>query len=243
MPRPTKPLSGSAVLTETKKYGIFKEGTHPRTEPKSASLFVNTKVEEPKFHRFGEMPPSPTLYTRGKDTFERFEFPKGVDDCMHNAEEFMHQRELALPTDKTYSLSSKEKVTGRVLGATDRRNINASRKAAETAPDQLGVHAKPEPGEAFGIIRQGKLSKVEAQSPYHFAPVVARDGRHTITAEQTAGTSNATGARDQYPVMDRYTDGAPRASFQGRYGTQGGYGTDAITVVAQKHGPDEFSEE
>lgn len=246
MPSPkigTKPLPTTVKLTkESKAYGIIPEkhvGETPEEKKKGASLYVNTKVEDPKFHGLGNEAKSPTLYTRGKDTFERYQLQPGVRDCAHNAEEFQHGTELRPPSKSRYTLASKEKVTGEVFGYSDEDNIAVSRKARQNNPQAVGHHADPQPGESYGIIRQHEPK--EGESPYHFAPVVARDGRQTITAEQTATTEDGK-KRDTYPTMDMYSVGSNKDSFQARYGRRNGYGTDAITVTTQKWGPETFKD-
>ncbi|RKG92290.1 hypothetical protein D7V88_06615 [Corallococcus terminator] len=156
---------------------------------------------------------------------------------MHNAEQFLHSKELPLPNKKQYTLASKEKVTGQVLGDSEAKNIKASQDAMEKNKKAVGVGANPKPGEAYGIIRQRAEPDV-VQSPYHFAPVVARDGKQTLTVEQTAGRADAKTTNTAHPILDMYKVGDTKDSFQGRYGTKDGYGEDAIAIVAQKHGPE-----
>ncbi|QRN94329.1 hypothetical protein JRI60_35075 [Archangium violaceum] len=241
----SKPLPSTVKLTDNKRYGIHPEDA--KVDGKSldkktkASLFVNTKVQDnPKFQGLGNEAKSPTTYTHGKDTFERYQFQKGVKDCAHNAEEFQHGSPL--PTkhkNNEYTLASKEKVTGDVFGYTDEDNIAVSKQAKKQNPKAVDHHADPQPGESYGIIRQNEPGK--NQSPFHFAPVVAKDGKQTVTAEQTAGTNDAT-ARNTYPTMDMYRVGDKQDSFKARYGTSEGYGKDSIVVTTQKWGPQTFQE-
>lgn len=239
-----KPLPSTVKLTDNKQYGIYPEGSKvdgKKIDKKTgASLFVNTQVADPKFHGIGNEVKSPTTYTQGTDTFERYQFQKGVKDCAHNAEEVQHGRPL--PTkhkDDEYTLASKEKVTGQVFGYSDENNIAVSQQAKKKDPKAVNHNADPQPGESYGLIRQHEPGK--DQSPFHFAPVVARDGRQTITAEQTAGSTDAT-ARNTYPTMDMYRVGDKQESFKARYGTEDGYGKDSIAVTTQKWGPQTFRE-
>ncbi|WNG45378.1 hypothetical protein F0U60_15655 [Archangium minus] len=240
----SKPLPSIVKLTDNKKYGIYPEDAKvdgkKLGKEAQASLFVNTKVKDDKFVGLGNEAKSPTTYTHGTDSFERYQFQKGVKDCVHNAEEFLHGGPL--PTKhkpNEYTLASKEKVTGEVFGYSNDDNIAVSQSAKQKKPGAVNHHANPEPGEAYGIIRQQEPG--ENQSPFHFAPVVAKDGKQTITAEQTAGTTDAT-ARNTYPTMDMYRVGDKEDSFKARFGTAEGYGKDAIVVTTQKWGPQTFKD-
>ncbi|CAM4452234.1 hypothetical protein [Corallococcus exiguus] len=241
----TKPLPSSVKLTDGRNYGIHPEGSMEGgkkvPKEKGASLYVNTRVADPKFQHVGDTPSrSPTTYTQGKDTFERYQLPKGVRDCAHHAEEVLHG--APLPTKHAgnrYALASKEKVTGEVFGYTNADNQGLSKAAKEKSPRTVDHRADPRPGEAYGIIRQEEPGK--GQSPFHFAPVVARDGTQTVTSEQTAGTKDAT-ARNTYPTMDMYRVGNTGESFHSRYANKQGYGEDAVTVTTQKWGPKTFNE-
>ncbi|PTL79766.1 hypothetical protein [Vitiosangium sp. GDMCC 1.1324] len=235
-----KPLPSSVKLTDNKKYGIYPEDAKNVDKKTKASLFVNTKVEGDKFQGLGNEKPSPTTYTHGTDSFERYQFQKGVKDCAHNAEEFQHGKPLATKhANNEYTLASKETVTGQVFGYSDADNIGVSKQAKKKDSTAVNHGADPKPGESYGIIRQHAPG--ENQSPFHFAPVVAKDGKQTITAEQTAGTTDAT-ARNTYPTMDMYRVGDKNESFKARYGTADGYGKDSVVVTTQKWGPQKFQD-
>ncbi|RKH46399.1 hypothetical protein [Corallococcus sicarius] len=234
---PAKTLPDSVKLTDNKQYGVH-DGLKKPDATQRASLFVNTSVPasaDKQKYITQQSDLSPTRYSRNDDTFERHQFKKGIPDCMHNGEEIMHGRRLPVPTETTYTLASKEKVTQKVMGESDEKNIAHSQEAKRLDPNGVEVRASPAVGEAYDIIRQGSTPK--GKSPYHSAPVVARDGQQTVTVEQSAGSTDGT-KRNTFPTVDLYRVGHPTESFQGRYGTREGYGKDAITVVAQPHGPE-----
>ncbi|QRK08225.1 hypothetical protein JQX13_51280 [Archangium violaceum] len=236
-----KPLPDAVTRTDNQKYGVYLDSANVDKKT-GASLFVNTNVPPPKFQGIGNETQSPTTYAHGTDTFERYQFQKGVKDCAHNAEEVQHGKPLLPPAkhaDNEFTLASKEKVTGQVFGYSHEDNIEVSKQARKTNPNAVNHNANPQPGESYGIIRQHEPRN--GQSPFHFAPVVARDGNQTITAEQTAGTSDAK-SRNTYPTMDVYRVGDNQDSFHNRYANKDGYGKDAITVTTQKWGPQTLRE-
>lgn len=137
-----------------------------------------------------QLPPGYTAYT--SDLFHR--------DCMHTAEELNAGRPIpwGLPDNHPDSMMSKLVATDDWIGLDDQSNIDAAQRALREHPEQCNDNAAPEVGQSYLIVREDFLTKKKwpkAVSPFHVAPVVAKDGTHRITLE-VAATSKPGKARD-----------------------------------------------
>lgn len=158
------------------------------------------------------------------------------DDCSHHAEETMHGKRLE--PGGGYSRSSATKET---WGVSSALNIQIAQMTKGRAP--VDHDAAPEVGQAY--VTQGMSRNTVIGNPYHVAPVVARDGRTTVTLEATAPTAadERNGARQQGAYVSTgqlhfQTIGSKKDSFHA--GLVADYSTDTkkpkppITHVIEK---------
>jgi len=157
---------------------------------------------------------------------------KFLEDCLHTAEEVMHERWL-----EQGNLNSRVAGTNTPFGNSDAENIAA---ATAHAGSRMGDNHQESPGvgQAFAVVEtdyQGDVPQNESRYPYHAAAVVARDGRDAITLEVSAGEEDAE-ERDQkgnfyiYEVSSGEQEHAPNSfhTRQGEYFTR-----NAITIVIE----------
>jgi hypothetical protein len=88
---------------------------------------------------------------------------KFLDDCLHTAEEIVNGKILEI--DKaTYS---RETVTKRVWGQSDKANIDIASQAKAESLESVDQSANPGVGNAFVIVDTEFVSKPSKRSPYH----------------------------------------------------------------------------
>jgi hypothetical protein len=157
-----------------------------------------------------------------------------VEDCLHTAEEIMHDAVFKVPKKNRGGTvrSALVSKTGEELpfGDTDAGNIKAV-KAAPRGARNLNSSARP--GEAFVIVETNlaRLSK-EGAYPYHAGGVVAEDGQDKITLEMFASFKHATEARrgNEEPTFRIYGTGAV-GSFHDAWRTKAKFASPVTAVI------------
>jgi hypothetical protein len=143
-----------------------------------------------------------------------------LDDCLHLAEEIMHDAvgELA---DGVESHSEVETNQGRrePFGDSDPSNRRLARRYAG-APNH---DASPRVGQAYVIVAMNPGAQTMSQ--YHAAAVVGRDGNDTITLETFAGSGRTT------PDAGIYTIGTAQSFHDYWAGPDSYYGRNYPNVT------------
>jgi hypothetical protein len=132
-------------------------------------------------------------------TYFRYE-PSGkfLKDCLHTAEEIMHQKKFKAEEDEVRSIV---KATGAAFGAETAANKSAVMKSLK-GDELVNEDAAPDVGEAYLIYETGQQE--EGHYEYHAAAVVARDGDDTVTIEVLGG-ENAAKARTSRGKYSMYS--------------------------------------
>ncbi|MBZ4329924.1 hypothetical protein NR800_00480 [Corallococcus interemptor] len=221
-----RPLPAGFAPTETGKY---------QTKEGDKVVFARTEPGRPATPPLGAEKSGQSSYTSGTAQYDKFEYKqKRVPDCLFTTEELMNDKQYD-PRGKG-TINSKVAVTGEDFGVSNKANIQASKKAKKTDAAQVNEHVNPQVGDGVAIVRQGKPGVGE--SPYHAAPVVARDGNQFLTAEVSAPASgNAVKERTTIPKVHAFTVGDANNSFHGQLATADQYGEDAITIGLKKKDP------
>ena len=114
-----------------------------------------------------------------------------------------------------------------LFGKSDKANIAYSKLYVISTPNR-NIHANPEAGDAYVIVRQ-KIE--EDETPFHVAYVILTDGNSTLTIE-----TDASKPKDKKPLFDMYLINDNFLSFHKRfentYTTT--HGVKPITMVLTK---------
>jgi hypothetical protein len=166
-----------------------------------------------------------------------------LEDCLHTAEEVMHQQTLRGGQDASQTAA------GRPFGISDAANVEAARHYAANRPDGRAPGddggERPIPGQAFAIVETNWSTNPPGPDdvplgsrgfPYHAAAVVAVDGDDQLTLEQTAGSTDAQAGQGARGIFDMYmagqAGGAPLPrSFHGRHADSFTKGAITITLA------------
>jgi hypothetical protein len=189
----TRSRRGEGFLTQGRLYNVTEK-----------ALYASSKAPQPRRCK------SMGKVKRGRQYFTKW-VPdnKGfVADCLHTAEEIMHNRVFKLPEPPKEGTVRSAIVdgTGKKLrfGDTHQRNIKAVNAAPATAKNAA---ASAVLGEAFVIVETDE-TRLGARGayPYHAAGVVAQDGQDKVTLEMFAGLEHATeeGRGDEAPSFKVY---------------------------------------
>jgi hypothetical protein len=216
------PGGDNAVVTANGNFLIPKAGLDDFGGSKE--IYVREGGEPPDTGQVS-LKKDPETYTHNGVRYTRYTISgKVVADCLHTAEELMHNAKF---NPNAGDVRSKVSRTNTVFGDTHEGNIAASR---EIATLEKGAHvnhsASPEVGQAYAVVRQGEPGVGE--SPYHAATVVARDGKHTVTLETSAGTADGV-RRNTSPKFYVQEVGSKEKSFHAQMTEM--YGENAITLV------------
>ncbi|MFE3518261.1 DUF4157 domain-containing protein [Streptomyces sp. NPDC059166] len=164
----------------------------------------------------------------GDGAYQEHQLARNIlDDCLHTAEEIMHNAVGELAGD---NLNSSVRTAGglKPFGTSDELN----RERAGAYAGATDRHADPVVGQSYLMIAMNPGDNVMSQ--YHAAAVVGLDGADTVTMEAFAGSNQTT------PDPMTYTIGSV-SSFHdywtGQYYTPGSYpGVTMRTVVIVRRG-------
>jgi hypothetical protein len=152
-----------------------------------------------------------------------------LDDCLHTAEEIMHNAVGELADG---SLNSSVATTAglKPFGTSDEKN----RERAGDYPQPTNRHASPVVGQSYLMIAMNPGERVMSQ--YHAAAVVGMDGTDTVTMEAFAGSGQ------DRPNAMTYTIGTVDSFHD--YWTGAYYGTNypgvtmrTVVIVRRGRGP------
>jgi hypothetical protein len=164
----------------------------------------------------------------GTGAYQEHELARNIlDDCLHTAEEIMHN---AVGELKDGELNSGVRTTAglKPFGTSD--ELNRERAAAFDGP--ANRHASPTVGQSYLMIAMNPGDSVMSQ--YHAAAVVGLDGADTVTMEAFAGTRQTTADPMTYTIG---TVASFHDYWTGAYYTQENYpGITMKTVVIVKRG-------
>jgi hypothetical protein len=194
--KPNKKLKGKVLTSPNELYKV------PLRPNGASSLFARTDAPAPLGLQRSR---SESVYESKGFEYHKYVPAKGqaVKDCLNHTEEVMAGKQLA--HDKVYS---KVKGTEDAFGDSASGNLKAAKKAGKSKTP-TNQNASPEVGDGYVIVRPQKPGPGE--SPYHAAPVIAKDGRRTFTAEVSAGESD--GKRNATAKIFTQEVGSKRDSF------------------------------
>lgn len=155
-----------------------------------------------------------------------------ITDCLHVAEEIMHQAQFDVnaPAVRSRVRTGAGAADYAAFGATDPANVNAAQAAsayshAPGALRRVNAGAMPGLGEAFVIVETGAVQEY----PYHAAGVIAVDGNDAITLEMFAGDVDADDANRTVPTFHMYGPG----DAQTFHATWAALFTNPVTVAIE----------
>lgn len=165
-------------------------------------------------------------------------------DCLHTAEEVMHEQTLRLG-----QIASA--VGTRQFGASPAGNREAAEKYARDRATGAEAHGEEQPaaGQAFAIVETEWTGHGPSRHPvntsgfpYHAAAVVGVDAQDQVTLEQSAGVTHAEPGKGHAGIFDIYTAGSTPegkplpASFHGRHAASFSKGAITVTLVPRDKG-------
>ncbi|MEV6264219.1 DUF4157 domain-containing protein [Streptomyces sp. NPDC051784] len=171
---------------------------------------------------------SPPQDLFGNGAYQEHQLARNIlDDCLHTAEEIMHNAVGELAGE---NLNSSVRTAGglKPFGTSDELN----RQRAGAYSGATDRHADPVVGQSYLMIAMNPGDNVMSQ--YHAAAVVGLDGADTVTMEAFAGSNQTTADPMTYTIG---TVASFHDYWTGQYYTPGSYpGVTMRTVVIVRRG-------
>ncbi|NPD22730.1 hypothetical protein [Corallococcus exiguus] len=148
-----------------------------------------------------------------------------IKDCLHTAEEIMHQ---SLFDPKEGATRSKSVENGSAFGNSKLENVLVAQSLLKGRGSN--DNAAPLAGQAYVIVNM--KWDTEGTSPYHAAGVVAVDGGDRITLEVFASTRTSYARKEAGCYRMYKTSGVDGHTFHGAWGSQEEYFSDSAVTFA-----------